>query len=121
MSFFRYVNFKWAFNAKPDIVIHTSSDEAVCIECKFESGEGTYPSHKDEIKEFRERKLPVVSQTELQKQILEEMLGIKTQFIFLVQKENKSFTHKSILWSEVFQVLNLEGHPHFILEWIKRL
>ena len=42
--------FKWAFNIKPDIVIHTSLESAVCIEAKLESDESTYPKNKKETK-----------------------------------------------------------------------
>ena len=42
--------FKWPFNIKPDIVIHLDKNTALCIEAKYESGEGQYPgSKKDQI------------------------------------------------------------------------
>src|SRR6478609_8481610 len=42
--FLRACMFKWAFNATPDLVIHTGKSSAVCIEAKLESGEGHYPA-----------------------------------------------------------------------------
>ena len=32
--FWKTCRFKWGFNAKPDIVIHTSNDTAVCVEAE---------------------------------------------------------------------------------------
>lgn len=32
---------KWAFKVKPDIVIHANNEQALCIELKLESGEGS--------------------------------------------------------------------------------
>ena len=34
-TFLEVCKFKWCFNAKPDIVINTSHDTAICIEAKF--------------------------------------------------------------------------------------
>jgi len=121
-EFSKVCKFKWAFNAKPDIVIHTSHDTAVCIEAKFESSEGTYPTKPTEIKEFKKRNLCFVSQTSLQKYMMEDLLGTKTRFIFLVQKSAaKSRTHTTLLWKEAFSNLNTYRCPLFIREWIKRL
>jgi hypothetical protein len=120
-EFLKICKFKWSFNAKPDIVIHTSSDHAICIEAKLESNEGSYPTKQTEIDEFNRRELPRVTQTELQKKLMEELLGIQTQFIFLIQKGNPSATHKTIFWKDVFSILDIESCPYFIKEWIKRL
>jgi hypothetical protein len=84
--------------------------------------EGLYPSKSAEKDEFRARSLDSVSQTALQKYLLEDLLGIKTQFIFLVQKaSSNSNTHLILLWKEVFSRLNLDNSPDFILERINRL
>jgi hypothetical protein len=121
-EFLKTCRFKWAFNAKPDIVIHTSHETAICIECKLESGEGTYPANKEEIREFRRRNLNPVGQTELQRYIMEDLLGIQTKFIFLVQKSRtNSPSHSSLLWKEAFAGLNINGCPTFIKEQISHL
>jgi len=121
-EFLKVCKFKWAFNAKPDIVIHASHDNAICIECKLESGESTYPTKPFEIKEFQARNLNFVTQTSLQKYIMEDLLGIQTQFVFLVQKaESKSETHTILLWKDAFSNLNTNSCPFFIKEWIRRL
>lgn len=121
-EFLKVCKFKWAFNAKPDIVIHTSNDSAVCIECKFESSEGSYPTKPTEMVEFQHRGLGLVSQTSLQKYVLEELLGINTQYIFLVQKDGaKSETHSTLLWKEAFSNLKMDNCPTFIKSWVERL
>lgn len=121
-EFLKTCRFKWAFNAKPDIVIHLSKDYAICIECKFESGEGSYPTKPSEKAEFKLRNLIPVSQTALQKYIMEDLLGIETSYLFLVQKPPAtSTTHKTLLWKEAFSGLAVDASPYFIKEWIQRL
>ena len=70
-EFLKVYKFKWCFNAKPDIVIHSSNDHAICNEAKNISGEGIYPSKQSEKEEFNKRKLKYVRQTEIQKMIME--------------------------------------------------
>jgi hypothetical protein len=120
-EFLKICKFKWSFNAKPDIVIHTSNNHAVCIEAKLESTEGFYPTKQKETEEFKRRGLEKVSQTTLQTKIM-ELLGIQTKFIFLIQKGNPSNTSfQTIVWKDVFSILDVESCPYFIKEWIKRL
>ena len=119
-EFLKTCKFKWCFNAKPDIVIHTSNNHAVCIEAKYESEEGFYPSKQSEKEEFKRRGLAYVGQAEIQKMIM-QLLGIESKFIFLVQKSTDSKTHSILLWKEAFDGMDLTGCPYFITEWIKRL
>jgi len=121
-EFLKTARFKWAFNTKPDIVIHTSKSTAICIECKFESSEGKYPTNKSEISEFNKRNLEKVSQTSVQKYLMDELLGIDTQFIFLVKNKNAiSPTHANYHWKDVFYALDLSGNPDYILKWIDQI
>jgi len=120
-EFLKVCKFKWCFNAKPDIVIHTTHSTAICIEAKYESGEGIYPSNEFEKEIFKQREIEFVGQLSIQKKIMEEILGIKTEYIFLVQKLHNSETHKTLSWKEVFNAFNMENCPFFIKEWIKRL
>jgi hypothetical protein len=84
---------KWAFKAKPDIVIHADRERALCIELKLESGEGSYPSEAGEKKVLRERglfaerkALPLpMSQTQLQKFLMKELLGLDCRFLFITR------------------------------------
>ena len=121
-EFLKTCMFKWAFNAKPDIVIHTSRHQAVCIEAKLESSEGHYPRLGVEKKVFRSRGLEYVRQTELQKYLMEELLGIESQFLFLVRKTGqKSDTHRLLLWEDVFKNLDVSSLPDFMQETIKAI
>lgn len=118
-EFLKICMFKWAFNAKPDLVIHTSRDQAVCIEAKFKSGESSYPQQATEKKIFKSRKLRYVKQTRLQEYLMEDLLGIETQLVFLVQKAGQiSGTHESLLWKDVFKALDVGGVPGFMEEII---
>jgi len=118
-QFLKVCMFKWSFNAKPDIVIHTSYDTAVCIEAKYVSGEGHYPTMPSEKREFKTRGIPFVRQTRLQKFMMRELLGINTQFVYLVNKlQSKPEGHIVLFWKDVFASLDTCSCPTFIQEWI---
>jgi hypothetical protein len=120
-EFLKVCKFKWCFNAKPDIVINTSHNTAICIEAKYESNEGKYPSDDSEKKIFEKRDLDLVGQLSIQKKLMEEILGIKTHYVFLVQKKSSSLTHSTYTWKEIFDKLDTDSCPYFIKEWLKRL
>jgi len=113
--------FKWSFNIKPDIVIHTDKNTALCIEAKYKSGEGQYPSSKEDKAIFNERKIDKVGQTILQKYMMEDLLGIKTKFMFLVSKKIKSDSHKVMVWKEAFELLDISYLPGFAKQMIQKI
>ena len=118
-EFLKVCMFKWAFNAKPDIVIHASRDEAVCIEAKLESVESHYPQAARDKEIFRSRRLEYVRQTSLQKYLMDDLLGIRAQFVFLVQKPGQaSGTHQVLLWEDAFKSLDVSGLARFMHEII---
>jgi hypothetical protein len=119
-DFEKVCKFKWAFNIKPDIVIHTSLDSAVCIETKLESGEGSYPQNKKETEIFDERGLDRIKQTDMQKYLMDIILGINTTFVLLVKKSTIPKDNKFV-WREVFDSLDLKNIPSYMYETIKRL
>lgn len=107
-DFEKLCKFKWAFNIKPDLVIHLNKDRAICIETKYESVEGSYPASQVEKDIFKEkRKLNYVRQIDLQEYLLTTLLGIKTDFICISSAKNsdKTRTHKSMGWKEIFDSL----------------
>lgn len=120
-DFIKICKFKWSFNIKPDIVIHLDKNRSICIEAKYESGEGSYPVSDLETKIFKDRQINKVGQMELQKYMMEELLGIETDFLFLVYKKEKSETHKVISWVEAFEILDIESMPVFAKEMIKNI
>ncbi|MBN2271027.1 MAG: hypothetical protein JXN61_10455 [Sedimentisphaerales bacterium] len=112
--------FKWSFKAKPDIVIHTSKDSAICIEAKSESGEGSYPAKSEEKRIFEQRGIRRIGQTELQKYFMEDLLGVRTHFVFLIKKgKPSSESHKIVTWKKVFDCLDVSDSPLYILESIE--
>lgn len=120
-EFLRICRFKWAFNAKPDLVVHVSHDAALCIEAKLESGEGRYPTKPAEKTEFARRGLPLQDQTDLQAYTLRQLLGLQTEFVFLVEDGRAtSTTHRTITWRETFDALDTSSCPVFIQQWIRR-
>lgn len=115
-DFLKICKFKWSFNIKPDIVIHINKNYAICIEAKYISGEGSYPNSNLEKSIFKkERGLAYVRQMELQKYMMEDLLGIRTDFMFLVSKKEKSETHKVIHWAEAFDSIDMSAMPAFAL------
>lgn len=112
-DFLKICKFKWSFNIKPDIVVHLDKNHAICIEAKYESVEGSYPSSTVDKTIFKERDISYVGQMELQKYMMEELLGIKTDFMFLVFKKEKSETHKVISWGEAFSCVDISNLPDF--------
>lgn len=121
-EFLKVCKFKWCFNAKPDIVIHTTNEHAICIEAKLESKEGKYPSSEKERKLFFERGFQeLVGQLEIQKKIIDDLLGIQAQYIFLISEKTSSSDSDTLTWREVFKNLDTSQCPKFIVEWIKRI
>jgi hypothetical protein len=112
-DFLKICRFKWSFNIKPDIVIHLDKDTAICIEAKYESCEGCYPASDVEKEIFKKRGIKYVGQMELQNYMMEELLGIKTNFMFLVKKKEKSDTHQVISREEAFNSIDISCLPDF--------
>jgi hypothetical protein len=122
-EFLKVCKFKWSFKAKPDIVIHTSKNHAVCIELKLESTEGRYPQKGNEKSIFKSiTGKEHITQTELQKYLMEDILGIKTQFLFLVNKSSQSSqSHTSLQWSDVFRYMDIHDVPAFMIDTINTI
>lgn len=102
-------------------MIHLDKDRAICIEAKYESGEGSYPVSDVEKSIFLKRGINFVKQTELQKYMMEDLLGVKTDFLFLVFKKEQSKTHKITTWSEAFRSLDLRELPEFAIEMVNKI
>lgn len=118
-DFLKVCRFKWSFNIKPDIVIHLDNNRGICIETKFASGEGQYPSSSDDKVIFSKRGISPVGQLELQQYMMKELLGIDTQFIYLVQKKTSKDTVRTILWKEAFESMNFESDFPFVKDFMQ--
>lgn len=116
-DFMEICKLKWSFNAKPDIVIALPGDRAICIEAKFKSSEGRYPSLGSERTIFKRRELNLVNQTDIQKMIF-DLLGIGAQFFYLVEKPRQNAGAHVLSWRQVFKVMDLRGVSPFVQEWV---
>jgi hypothetical protein len=112
---------KWAFKAKPDIVIHGDREHALCIELKLESDESSYPSEPDEKKLLRDRGLfapkkvlPLpMSQTDLQKFLMTDLLGLDCRFLFITR--HKTSSAECLSWFDFLSLLQpLPTPPSYI-------
>ncbi|MCC6694534.1 MAG: hypothetical protein IT365_02785 [Candidatus Hydrogenedentes bacterium] len=117
--------FKWAFNVKPDLVIHLDGNKAVCIEAKLESYEDQYPGDKGEKRIFEERFKDSwlgnrMSQTKVQRYLMEDILGLTSHPVFLrksrqnkVEQDNDKLPQE-LTWPEVFNGLDRGGIPNYM-------
>jgi hypothetical protein len=118
-EFRRTCRFKWAFNVKPDLVLMTNG-RVLCIEAKWDSGEGAYPANEAEKKIFRDRGLDSVSQTEVQLYLVNELLGFDGSFRYLVRGGRaRSDSHPTITWGEVLGQLDFTPFPSFVQQWAR--
>ena len=108
---------KWAFKAKPDLVIQTDQNHALCIELKFKSRVSQYPADsaeiqilKEERKVFGTNKPFPIKQTCIQKFLMNELLGLETRFLLVTQKGGEG----SISWFDLLKPLNVSVPPHML-------
>src|ERR1700722_868585 len=114
--------FKWAFRVKPDVVIHADNDHALCIELKFESSEGRYPTDGTERKLVQEKKLFApsfgVAQTEMQRFLMEELLGFDCRYLFITRHERSD--GRRISWANFLGRLEIPANlPQYISEALR--
>lgn len=110
---------KWAFNAKPDLVIHISRANVICIEAKVESSEGIY---KVESRHGPFR----MTQTQIQQFILSDLLGFTTQFVYLTKNDPRASEGQSAVrngvqrtWKTVFDALDLSHELPFVAKFLQ--
>ena len=120
---------KWAFKAKPDLVLQPTPDMALCIELKLESGEGTYPAEPAERRLLRERKLYFeggklpfpMRQTDLQRELMFCLFGERKASLLLVQKRTLVNRAGIIAWRDLIELLRVPADaPAFVREALKR-
>lgn len=116
-DFQRTCRFKWAFNVKPDLVIQTPSGKVLCIEAKWDSGEGSYPSSEKEKAIFQRRGIPSITQTAVQRYLVNDLLGFDGEFVYLARSRFETNAGRTITWSEALAELDRSGTPRFVDEW----
>jgi hypothetical protein len=111
---------KWAFKAKPDIVIHADHERVVCLELKLESIEGTYPAAAAEKKLLRARGLfdaggkglfPI-AQCAIQRLAVEDLLGFECHLLYVTPREDSAAGVLS--WRELHDGLDCRGLPPYM-------
>lgn len=118
----RVCRFKWAFNTKPDLVIHTTREHALCLEAKLQSGEAQYPSKPSEKQELARRGLPQQRQIDLQAYLMRDLLGLSVELALLVEQPGApAATHRTVTWRQAFDALDTSDCPAFLEAWIRRL
>ena len=127
---------KWAFNIKPDLVIHLHHADGktlrvLCIEAKFASAESRYPSSSADVAvlKAREKRHATsshwrVGRVELQQFMFDQVLKIqgvqgRPQTCFgVIQKKlpTKSSTNDVEVrtWSQVFKAMGTEALPNYM-------
>lgn len=131
----RICRLKWAFNAKADIVIHLPDERAVCVEIKVASGESKYSAkHGDD-----DAAAYLMTQTRLQRYVLESLLGYRTHFVFLTPgggsgavdagvapeaqaaAESDGANLQTLDWAEVLQDLHADTSKPTELPFVHRM
>jgi hypothetical protein len=116
-EFRRTCRFKWAFNVKPDLVVQTPSGAVLCVEAKWSSGEGRYPSSEAEKAVFREREVAYLTQTEVQRYLVEDVLGFDGTFAYLARRQATTEAGRTITWRQILHTLDRSGAPAFVQRW----
>ena len=112
--------FKWAFNIKPDLVIQTPSGHVLCIEAKWDSMEGKYPASEPEKVIFKRRGLPYLTQTEVQRYLVNEALGLQGTFAYLARSHFETDAGRSVTWAEIIPQLDRSDAPKFVQAWCEQ-
>jgi hypothetical protein len=100
----RACTLKWAFNAKPDLVLDLGNDRIICIEAKLESRESRYKAG--------ETTMFGMSQTRLQEYIFRNLLGYQDPTFIMISKGSDGAPEgwRNLTWSAVYGAL-LAGEP----------
>jgi hypothetical protein len=122
-DFKQLCKFKWCFNAKPDLVIHVSKDTAYCIEAKWESKEGVYPSSSSEKLLFKGK---YVRQLDIQKMLMSQVLGLTNVNYILISMSGSEKTVGDqetieLSWNYAFENLKSENSLNFVDHWIDQI
>jgi hypothetical protein len=110
---------KWAFNAKPDLVVLVPDTRPLCIEAKLFSPASRYPRAARERARFSERNLPLVTQMELQG-FLYDMLGLPAQQVCITRRSPTSADLPYLTWRQVFEAMECSASVDFVSQSVIR-
>ncbi|MCB0771611.1 MAG: hypothetical protein KDC00_14520 [Flavobacteriales bacterium] len=121
-AFRKLAMLKWAFNIKPDLVIITGDNRAVCVEAKVESGAGKYPTSKSDKAVWKARLAgEYIDQLDCQRNLFERVLDYpvaspgspnpSVRFVLLDNEGKGQAVVKGLSWSAVFtEMKTLNSH-----------
>lgn len=84
---------------------------------KWDSGEGSYPASEKEKAIFQRRGIPYLSQTAVQRYLVNELLGLDGAFAYLARNRFDTAAGRGVTWTEVLTELDRTGAPPFIDKW----
>jgi len=108
--------YKFAHNAKPDLVILCPGGDVLCIEAKVGSREGSYPIPGQ----------APASQREVQRFLIDCLLGFRGHFVYLTRDRPSgdsppAANEMGISWLEVLQALDLSCAAEWVGNWVDDL
>ena len=112
-----FCRFKWSFNIKPDIVVLLPGSKPLCVEAKFESKEGRYPTSSSDCVAFDAafgEEEGHVGQIELQQFMFATLLDAPCQSVFIGRSALSVPDSISLSWEEVFKRLDLTSSIGYV-------
>lgn len=104
-EFLKTCKFKWAFNIKPDLVIHLDAERAIVIEAKYDSGESSYPPPGPTRDLITRRGGRPIGQTDLQEYLFRDILGIDAVHVHISRDAHTTMTGRhghAMTWKQAF-------------------
>jgi hypothetical protein len=112
-----FCRFKWSFNIKPDVVVLLPGSKPLCIEAKFESKEGRYPTRRSDCVAFDAafgEEQGRVGQVELQQFMFGRLLDAPCQSVFIGLSTPSEQDSIFLSWEEVFTQLDLTSSIGYV-------
>ncbi len=117
-----FCRFKWSFNIKPDVVVLLPGSKPLCIEAKFESKEGRYPTTSSDCVAFDAafgEEQGRVGQIELQQFMFATLLDAPCQSVFIGLSTPSEPDAIFLGWEEVFKQLDLTSSIGYVRKLIE--
>ena len=117
-----FCRFKWSFNIKPDVVVLLPGSDPLCVEAKFESKEGRYPTSSSDCVAFDAafgEEQGHVGQIELQQFMFDKLLDARCQSVFIGRSALSEPDSISLSWEEVFKQLDLTSSIGYVRKLVE--